>query len=63
MGIRQTVREAFDLIMYTGSLTGFKHFLLAGGNSAVTDVVHNGVVEKNRVLGYDADSVAETASR
>lgn len=46
--------------MNASSSARFKHFFVACGDSAVAYVVHDGVIEKNWILGNDANTITQT---
>lgn len=52
-----TVTEAQDLIVDPCGLARIMHLLIRGRNLGVSDVVHNGVVEKHRALRNNPYSV------
>jgi hypothetical protein len=53
------MREAQDLIMYASSLACFVDFFIARVDVAISNIVDDGIVEHEGVLGHDTNSITE----
>lgn len=52
---KRTFGESHNGIMDACSLSGNLHFIIASYDAAIADVVGNGIIEEDSVLGHDAN--------